>query len=84
MKILICDQLNEKVLDELKTLGECFDISLSDNKDDEINTKWVLVKNIRKVATGAIEKLREEIRRDMILLGCKSIKELNSSKIAYR
>ena len=30
------------------------------------------------------EKLREEIRRDMILLGCKSIKELNSSKIAYR
>ncbi|MDC3131389.1 isoleucine--tRNA ligase [Pelagibacteraceae bacterium] len=29
-------------------------------KDDETNTKWVLVKNIRKVATGAIEKLREE------------------------
>ena len=28
--------------------------------------------------------MREEIRRDMILLGCKSIKELNSSKIAYR
>ena len=30
------------------------------------------------------EKLREEIRRDMILLGCKSIKELNKTKIAYR
>ena len=29
-------------------------------------------------------RMREEIRRDMILLGCKSIKELNSSKIAYR
>ena len=41
MKILICDQLNEKVLDELKTLGECFDISLSDNKDDEINENIV-------------------------------------------
>ena len=41
MKILICDQLNEKVLNELKTLGECFDISLSDNKDDEINENIV-------------------------------------------
>jgi len=28
--------------------------------------------------------MRDEIRRDMILLGCKSIKELNKSKIAYR
>ena len=31
-----------------------------------------------------LKRMREEIRRDMILLGCKSIKELNSSKIAYR
>jgi isopentenyl diphosphate isomerase/L-lactate dehydrogenase-like FMN-dependent dehydrogenase len=28
--------------------------------------------------------MKEELRRDMILLGCKNIKELNSSKIAYR
>ena len=31
-----------------------------------------------------LHRLREEIRRDMILMGCKSIKELNPSKIAYR
>ena len=31
-----------------------------------------------------LQRMRDEIRRDMILLGCKSIKELNKSKIAYR
>ena len=31
-----------------------------------------------------LQRMRDEIRRDMILLGCKSIKDLNSSKIAYR
>ena len=31
-----------------------------------------------------LHRLREEIRRDMILMGCKSIKDLNPSKIAYR
>ena len=36
MKILICDQLNQQVLNELKKLGECFDISLSENKEKEI------------------------------------------------
>ena len=31
-----------------------------------------------------LQRMRDEIRRDMILMGCKSIKELNPSKIAYR
>ena len=31
-----------------------------------------------------LKRMKEELRRDMILLGCKSIKDLNSSKIAYR
>ena len=31
-----------------------------------------------------LKRMREELRRDMILLGCKTIKELNQSKIAYR
>jgi len=31
-----------------------------------------------------LKRMKEELRRDMILLGCKSMKELNSSKIAYR
>jgi L-lactate dehydrogenase (cytochrome) len=31
-----------------------------------------------------LQRMRDEIRRDMILMGCKSIKELNPSKIAFR
>ena len=31
-----------------------------------------------------LTRMKDEIRRDMILLGCKSIKELNQTKIAYR
>jgi L-lactate dehydrogenase (cytochrome) len=31
-----------------------------------------------------LKRMREEITRDMILLGCKNIKELNKNKIAYR
>ena len=31
-----------------------------------------------------LQRMKDEIRRDMILMGCKSIKDLNSSKIVYR
>jgi len=31
-----------------------------------------------------LARMKEELRRDMILLGCKSVKELNKSKIVYR
>ena len=31
-----------------------------------------------------LRRMKDEITRDMILLGCKNIKELNKSKIAYR
>ena len=31
-----------------------------------------------------LRRMRDEIRRDMILLGCKHIKDLNKTKIAYR
>ncbi len=31
-----------------------------------------------------LKRMRDEIRRDMILLGCKTIKELNKSKIIFR
>jgi len=31
-----------------------------------------------------LQKMKAEINRDMILMGCKSIKELNKSKIAFR
>ena len=31
-----------------------------------------------------LKRMKDEIRRDMILLGCKNIKEINKSKIAFR
>jgi len=31
-----------------------------------------------------LQRMRDEIRRDMILMGCKSIKDLNPSKIIFR
>jgi len=31
-----------------------------------------------------LKKMKDEITRDMILLGCKNIKEINKTKIAYR
>ncbi len=34
--------------------------SKNEYEDNQLNEKWNLIKNIRKVATGAIEKIREE------------------------
>ena len=31
-----------------------------------------------------LQKMKDEINRDMILMGCKSVKELNRSKVAFR
>jgi len=31
-----------------------------------------------------LEKMKTEINRDMILMGCKSVKDLNRSKVAFR
>ena len=31
-----------------------------------------------------LKRIKDEIRRDMILLGCKNIKEINKSKIIFR
>ena len=31
-----------------------------------------------------LQKMHDEIKRDMILMGCRSVKELNRSKIVYR
>ena len=38
----------------------------------------------QKGVEAVLQRLHDEIRRDMILLGCKSIKELNKSNILYR
>ena len=37
MKILICDSLNEKVLKELQTIGDCIDISSSPTKNEDLD-----------------------------------------------
>ena len=37
-----------------------------------------------KGVEAVLQKMKAEINRDMILMGCKSIKELNRSKIAFR
>jgi len=31
-----------------------------------------------------LEKMKSEIKRDMILMGCQSVKDLNKSKIIFR
>jgi len=38
----------------------------------------------QKGVETVLQKMKAEINRDMILMGCKSIKELNRSKIAFR
>ena len=38
----------------------------------------------QKGVEAILQRMHDEIRRDMILLGCKNIKELNKSKIIFR
>ena len=38
----------------------------------------------QKGVEAVLQRMQEEIRRDMILMGCKSVKELDGSKIVYR
>ena len=38
----------------------------------------------QKGVEAILQRMHDEIRRDMILLGCKSIKELNKKNIAFR
>ena len=38
----------------------------------------------QKGVEKALQNMKDEISRDMILMGCKSIKELNRSKIIFR
>ena len=38
----------------------------------------------QKGVEAILQKMRDEIQRDMILMGCRSIKELNRSKVIFR
>ncbi len=61
MKILICDTLDVKVLEELQKIGVCIDISSSDSKDKELNINItdadiVVVRSGTKLKRELIEK----------------------------
>jgi L-lactate dehydrogenase (FMN-dependent) and related alpha-hydroxy acid dehydrogenases len=38
----------------------------------------------QKGVEALLQRMHDEIRRDMILLGCKTIKDLKKANIAYR
>ena len=61
MKILICDTLNSKVLEELDSLGECIDISASESKDKDlvseiIDAEVVVIRSSTQLTKEIIEK----------------------------
>ena len=61
MKILICDTLNSKVLDELQSLGECIDISSSKSKDQDLvleirEAEIVVIRSGTQLTKEIIEK----------------------------
>ena len=61
MKILICDSLNSKVLEELQSLGECIDISSSESKDQDLvleinDAEVVVIRSSTQLTKEIIEK----------------------------
>ena len=61
MKILICDSLNSKVLEELQSLGECIDISSSESKDQDLvleisDAEVVVIRSSTQMTKEIIEK----------------------------
>jgi len=61
MKILICDSLNEKVLKELQTIGECIDISSSQKKNEDLeeniqDAEIVVIRSATNLNKATIDK----------------------------
>ena len=61
MKILICDTLNSKVLEELQSLGECTDISASESKHEDLvseinDAEVVIIRSSTQLTKEIIEK----------------------------
>ena len=61
MKILICDNLNQQVYKELKTIGDCFDISKSASKDEDLanhikDSEIVLIRSATKLTKEVLVK----------------------------
>ena len=58
MKILICDNLNQQVYKELETIGDCFDISKSASKDEDLANH---IKDSEIVVIRSATKLTKEV-----------------------
>jgi len=58
MKILICDNLNQKVYKELETIGDCFDISKSVSKEKDLVSH---IKDSEIVVIRSATKLTKEV-----------------------
>ena len=58
MKILICDNLNQKVCRELETIGDCIDISKSNSKDKDLANH---IKDCEIVVIRSATKLTKEV-----------------------
>tara|TARA_B100002019_G_scaffold78569_1_gene67846 strand:+ start:6838 stop:7761 length:924 start_codon:yes stop_codon:yes gene_type:complete len=58
MKILICDNLNQKVYKELETIGDCFDISKSESKEKDLVSH---IKDSEIVVIRSATKLTKEV-----------------------
>ena len=61
MKILICDSLNSKVIEELQSLGECTDISSSESKNQDLveeikDAEIAVIRSATQLTKDIIEK----------------------------
>ena len=64
MKILICDNLNQQVYKELETIGDCFDISKSDSKNEDLanhikDSEIVVIRSATKLTKEVLDKAEQ-------------------------
>jgi len=64
MKILICDKLNQKVSNKLKKIGNCLDISESDNKSSDLlkeicNAEIIVIRSGTTLTSDILEHAKE-------------------------
>ena len=64
MKILICDNLNQQVYKELETIGDCFDISKSASKDEDLanhikDTEIVVIRSATKLTKEVLDEAEQ-------------------------
>ena len=78
MKILICDSLNEKVIKELERVGDCTDISSSQNKIEDLNVniqdaEIVIIRSATTLNKATIDKGKSLKIIELKQLSCRKI-----------